>query len=82
MITTFRSDSTNSVGGGRSRGHTKELALPPDDSLMCPPSFMTGLKPSIEIRDGSRLELSVSVKGDPDPQVRHRLKTLVRVFSI
>lgn len=57
------------MGGGRSRGHTKELALPPDDSLMCPPSFMTGLKPSIEIRDGSRLELSVSVKGDPDPQV-------------
>jgi hypothetical protein len=64
-----RSDSTNSVGGGRSRGHTKELALLPDDSLMCPPSFLTGLKPTLEIKDGNRLELSVSVKGDPDPQV-------------
>lgn len=64
-----RSDSTNSVGGGRSRGHTKELALPPDDSLMCPPSFLTGLKPSLEIKDGSKMELSVQVKGDPDPQV-------------
>jgi hypothetical protein len=54
---------------GRSRGHTKELALPPDDSLMCPPSFLTGLKPSLEIKDGSKMELSVQVKGDPDPQV-------------
>jgi len=55
--------------GGRSRGQTKELALPPDDSLMCPPSFLTGLKPTLEIKDGSRLELKVAVKGDPDPQV-------------
>ncbi len=57
------------MGGGRSRGHTKELALPPDDSLMCPPSFLTGLKPDLSIRDGARLELKVAVKGDPDPQV-------------
>jgi hypothetical protein len=64
-----RSDSAASVGGGRSRGHTKELALPPDDSLMCPPSFLTGLKPDLSIRDGTRLELKVAVKGDPDPQV-------------
>lgn len=64
-----RSDSTNSVGGARSRGHTKELALLPDDSLMCPPSFLTGLKPDLSIKDGSRLELKVQVKGDPDPQV-------------
>lgn len=63
-----RSDSTASVGG-RSRGQTKELVLPPDDSLMCPPSFLTGLKPTLEIKDGSRLELKVAVKGDPDPQV-------------
>jgi len=48
---------------------TKELALPPDDSLMCPPSFLTGLKPELSIKDGSRLELKVQVKGDPDPQV-------------
>jgi len=61
-----RSDST---GGNRSRSATKELALPPDDSLMCPPSFSSGLNPDMEIQDGSRLELRVSVKGDPDPQV-------------
>jgi len=36
---------------------------------MCPPSFLTGLKPQLEIKDGSRMELTVSVKGDPDPQV-------------
>jgi len=64
-----RSDSGASVGGGRSRGHTKELALPADDALMCPPSFLTGLKPDLSIRDGTRLELKVAVKGDPDPQV-------------
>lgn len=64
-----RSDSATSVGGARSRGHTKELALPPDDSLMVPPSFLTGLKPDLSIRDGTRLELKVAVKGDPDPQV-------------
>jgi len=63
-----RSDSTASMGG-RSRGQTKELVLPPDDSLMCPPSFLTGLKPTLELKDGSRLELKVAVKGDPDPQV-------------
>jgi len=60
-----RSDST----GNRSRSTTKELALPPDDSLMCPPSFLSGLKPDVEVLDGSRLELKVSVKGDPLPQV-------------
>ena len=57
------------MGGARSRGHTKELALLPDDSLMCPPSFLTGLKPDLSLKDGSRLELKVQVKGDPDPQV-------------
>jgi hypothetical protein len=61
-----RSDSS---GGNRSRSATKELALPADDSLMCPPSFLTGLNPELEIQDGTRLELRVSVKGDPDPQV-------------
>lgn len=64
-----RSDSSSTVGGGRSRGHTKELALLPDDSLMVPPSFMTGLKPEQSLKDGSRLELKVQVKGDPDPMV-------------
>ena len=61
-----RSDST---GGNRSRSTTKELALPPDDSLMCPPSFLTGLNPNMEVNDGTRLELKVNVKGDPLPQV-------------
>jgi len=64
-----RSDSGAGSGGARSRSHTKELALPPDDSLMCPPSFLTGLKPEQSINDGSRLDLRVQVKGDPDPQV-------------
>ena len=36
---------------------------------MCPPSFLTGLKPDLSLRDGTRLELKVTVKGDPDPQV-------------
>jgi Immunoglobulin I-set domain len=36
---------------------------------MVPPSFLTGLKPDLSIRDGARLELQVAVKGDPDPQV-------------
>jgi hypothetical protein len=36
---------------------------------MCPPSFLTGLKPEQSINDGARLELKVQVKGDPDPQV-------------
>jgi hypothetical protein len=61
-----RSDST---GGNRSRSTTKELALPPDDSLMCPPSFLTGLNPNLEVIDGTRLERKVGVKGDPLPQV-------------
>ena len=60
-----RSDS----GGNRSRSATKELALPPDDSLMCPPSFLSGLHPELEVIDGTRLELKLSVKGDPNPQV-------------
>jgi len=30
---------------------------------------MTGLKPEQSLKDGSRLELSVQVKGDPDPMV-------------
>ena len=54
-----RSDSGT---GNRSRSTTKELALPPDDSLMCPPSFLTGLKPDLELQDGSRMELKVAVK--------------------
>jgi len=65
----YRRSDSNSAMGQRSRGHTKELALLPDDSLMVPPSFMTGLKPEQSLKDGSRLEMSVQVKGDPDPMV-------------
>ena len=36
---------------------------------MVPPSFMTGLKPEQSLKDGSKLELKVQVKGDPDPMV-------------
>jgi hypothetical protein len=36
---------------------------------MSPPTFLSGLNPVVEIQDGRRLELRVSVKGDPDPQV-------------
>ena len=32
-------------------------------------SFVAGLKPELEVRDGSFLELRVQVRGDPDPQV-------------
>ena len=32
-------------------------------------SFIAGLKPELEVRDGSFLELRVQVKGDPDPQI-------------
>lgn len=63
-----RSDSSMS-GGSRSRSATRELALPPDDSLMCPPSFVTGLKPDLEVKDGTKMELVVKVTGDPCPQV-------------
>jgi len=65
----YRRSDSNSAMGTRSRGHTKELALLPDDSLMVPPSFMTGLRPEQSLKDGSRLELKVQVKGDPDPMV-------------
>jgi len=65
----YRRSDSNSAMGGRSRGHTKELALLPDDSLMVPPSFMTGLQPEHSLKDSSRLELKVQVKGDPDPMV-------------
>ncbi len=64
-----RSDSAASSGGTRSRSATKELALPPDDSLMCPPSFKSGLNPEQSVNDGERLELRVAVKGDPEPRV-------------
>jgi len=44
----YRRTDSSASGGSRSRSATKELALPPDDSLMCSPSFVTGLKPGKE----------------------------------
>ncbi|KAG8238874.1 hypothetical protein J437_LFUL018785 [Ladona fulva] len=52
----------------RSRSATKELILPPDDSLMCPPSFTEKLS-NMSVKDGEQLNLKCTVKGDPDPQV-------------
>lgn len=36
---------------------------------MGPPSFKQQLAPQLKIDDGSRLELTVKVQGDPEPQV-------------
>ena len=41
----------------------------PDDSTMGPPSFAKKLKKQMAITDGAKLELTVNVKGDPEPQV-------------
>nr|CAD7456922.1 unnamed protein product [Timema tahoe] len=59
-------DTTGSPS--RSRSATKELILPPDDSLMCAPNFSTKLQ-DITINDGDQLLLSCTVEGDPEPQV-------------
>lgn len=44
------------------------LAVPPDDSLMCPPSFTTKLQDRT-VNDGEPLVINCAIKGDPDPQV-------------
>ncbi|KPU74929.1 uncharacterized protein Dana_GF19006, isoform G [Drosophila ananassae] len=52
----------------RSRSATKELILPPDDSLMFKPEFIVPLH-DLNIHDGEQLVLSCHVKGDPEPQI-------------
>ncbi|KRF85408.1 twitchin isoform X27 [Drosophila virilis] len=52
----------------RSRSATKELILPPDDSLMCKPEFTKPLH-DLTISDGEQLLLTCHVKGDPEPQI-------------
>jgi len=52
----------------RSRSATKELILPPDDSLMCKPEFSKPLT-DITVGDGEQLVLTCIVKGDPEPQI-------------
>uniref|UniRef100_A0A1B6C6B1 Ig-like domain-containing protein n=1 Tax=Clastoptera arizonana TaxID=38151 RepID=A0A1B6C6B1_9HEMI len=51
----------------RSRSATKELVLPPDDS-MCPPEIAQHLIDKT-VNDGDSLELTCYIKGDPEPQV-------------
>ncbi|KAK7065506.1 Unc-22p [Halocaridina rubra] len=62
-----RQDSTGATS--RSRSATKELELPPDDSLMGPPGFSEELPSTLTIKDGEALSLKCTVKGDPEPQV-------------
>jgi len=42
--------------------------VPPDDSLMFAPQFTTQLA-NKTVKDGEQVELSCTVKGDPDPQI-------------
>lgn len=41
----------------------------PDDATMGPPVFAQQLDAAMTLDDGSRLELSVVVEGDPEPQI-------------
>jgi len=59
----------DSTGLSRSRTATKELELPPDDSLMHPPGFSTPLPKTLSAKDGEPLSIKCTVKGDPEPQV-------------
>ncbi|XP_023314705.1 twitchin isoform X11 [Trichogramma pretiosum] len=53
----------------RSRSNTRDLIPLPDDASMGPPSFSQKLRSTTSVTDGSRLELTVQVNGDPEPQV-------------
>ncbi|XP_037720926.1 twitchin isoform X30 [Drosophila subpulchrella] len=65
----YASNSLQAPGSpSRSRSATKELILPPDDSLMCKPEFTKPLH-DLTIRDGEQLILTCHVKGDPEPQI-------------
>jgi len=59
-------------GGGsqsRSRSATKELEIPPDDSLMHAPVFDDKMAATLSVRDGEALALRCQVHGDPDPKI-------------
>ena len=45
-----------------------ENVVPPADSLMCPPKFTVPLR-DLSIKDGEALNLTCTVKGDPEPNV-------------
>ena len=59
---------TTSGSSTRSRSATKELEIPPDDSLMYAPVFDDKMASSLTVRDGGTLSLHCQVRGDPDPK--------------
>ena len=61
---------TGTSGGSqsRSRSATKELEIPPDDSLMHAPVFEDKMPSELAVRDGEALALRCQVRGDPDPK--------------
>ena len=61
---------TGSGGGSqsRSRSATKELEIPPDDSLMHAPVFEDKMPAELAVRDGEALALRCQVRGDPEPK--------------
>jgi len=48
--------------------HHYFVLVPPDDSLMCKPEFTRKLQDLI-VNDGDQLQLTCTIKGDPEPQV-------------
>ncbi|KAL1129846.1 hypothetical protein AAG570_012790 [Ranatra chinensis] len=63
----YGSKLASSSSPSRSRSTTKELILPPDET-MCKPAFTEGLTDKV-VNDGDSLSLMCSVKGDPEPQI-------------
>ncbi|XP_037070961.1 twitchin-like isoform X2 [Pollicipes pollicipes] len=60
---------TLSGSSTRSRSATKELEIPPDDSLMHAPVFDDKMPATLAVRDGASLALHCQVHGDPDPKI-------------
>ena len=48
--------------------HCHFVLVPPDDSLMCKPEFTKKLQ-DLTVNDGEHLQLTCTIKGDPEPQV-------------
>jgi len=48
--------------------HCHFVLVPPDDSLMCKPEFTKKLQ-DLTVNDGDNLQLTCTIKGDPEPQV-------------
>lgn len=46
-----------------------DVLAAPDDATMGPPTFSQPLENDLTINDGDRLELTVKVEGDPEPQI-------------